>query len=89
MKNFSNFEFSNSWQVTELNLKQGERYKILLDLASISAGEIAIFLGFEDIDNHHGNFVFQKLSGQIVEISGDYSGRDHSSYLKIKNALVK
>ena len=88
MKVLSDFEFSNSWQVVELELKQGVKYEILQNLGSFTPGEMVIFLGYEDIDNHYGNFVFQKIDGEIVEFHGDYCSTNHSSYLKIQNALV-
>ncbi|HMU66802.1 MAG TPA: hypothetical protein PKE57_06645 [Cellvibrionaceae bacterium] len=89
MKNVYDYVFSQSWQTQELQLQQGVQYPIFTELGPFKPGEMAIFLGFEDIDNHYGKFVFKKHDGEIVEFPGDYSGPTHTSFLQIKCALRK
>lgn len=89
MKNVYDYVFSHSWQPQKLQLQQGAQYHVFTELGPFKPGEMAIFLGFEDIDNHYGKFVFKKPDGEIVEFPGDYSGPTHSSFLKIKCAFTK
>lgn len=66
---------------TMLTLEQlvpGERYRVRQPIGQLVAGTIVTFVGFEDIDNHHGRYQFRDGSGAIVVVDGDFSTPRHS-----------
>jgi hypothetical protein len=85
----SEYIFYNSWQLNELRMNPSEEYVVLMDLGDLKKGELVKFVGFDDIDNHFGIFVFTNEKNQILEVSGDFSGPDHPCLRKLKAALSK
>ncbi len=86
MQKITDYVFSNSWQVKELKLKQGLLCRFVQPLKNIPRGAVMQFVGFEDVDNHFGRFVFMNKAGEIVELPGDFSGRNSLS--ELKSAMV-
>ena len=83
------YTFHDSWQLKELNLVPNERYRVLYDVGDLKKGEIVSFIGFDDVDNHYGIFVFNNDSGKILEVTGDFSGPNHSRMVALGGALSK
>lgn len=88
MKNISDYIFYDSWQLKELNLKQGNAYIVLSDLGDLKTGKIVKFIGFDDIDNHYGKFVFTDSKGQVIEVCGDFSSLTSGCLLDLKQVLI-
>ena len=90
MKEISDYKFSsNSWQLRELGFISGNKYKVVKEFKSVKSGDIIIFIGFEDTDNHFGRFVFKNEKGQLFEISGDFCSNKHHLFVEIKNNIVE
>lgn len=88
MKKISDYIlFYDSWQLRELNLKPGEEYLVVTDLGHIKKDNLVKFIGFDDVDNHYGIFVFTDSDGNVLEVSGDFSGS--SSLKRLEAALSK
>ena len=87
MKKLTDYIFYDSWQLDELNIKSYEEYLVLSDLGDLKKGEKVRFIGFDDVDNHYGIFVFVDAAGRVLEVSGDCSGRDHACIKGLKAAL--
>ena len=51
------------------------------------AGAKVTLCGFSDIDNHYGILVFKNEMNQPLEISDDYSSKDHSIFAEIRAAV--
>jgi hypothetical protein len=83
----SDYIFDDSWRASRLNLTPNEEYIVLKDLDNLKKGELVKFIGYDDVDNHFGIFVFTDSSGKILEIRGDFSG--YSSLTKLENAFSK
>lgn len=88
-KKFDKYTFYDSWQLDELNMKPDDAYLVLQDVGELKQGERVIFLGFDDVDNHYGIFVFMDAERRILEVPGDYSGPNHSHMTDLKRALSK
>lgn len=88
MKKVSDYIFYDSWQLRELGLTPNEEYKVLLDVGDLKKGAAVKFIGFDDVDNHYGIFVFTDAEGKILEVSGDCSGPNHSCIAGLKIALA-
>lgn len=89
MKKITDYVFYNSWQLAELNIKPREKYIVLANLCDLKRGEVIQFVGFDDVDNHYGIFVFTNTSGAVLEVTGDFSSCDQSRLKELKNALSK
>ena len=89
MKKLTDYIFYDSWQLSELDIKPDEEYLVLSDVGDLKKGESVRFVGFDDVDNHYGIFVFVDASGRVLEVSGDCSGRDHSCITGLKAALSR
>jgi len=89
MKKISDYNFSPSWQLGELGMKPGDAYRVLTDLRDLKKGELVEFIGFDDVDNHYGIFVFTDSEDNILEVGGDFSGLNHSLFLDLKLALAR
>ncbi|WP_305824972.1 hypothetical protein [Massilia brevitalea] len=87
MKKISDYNFSDSWTVKELNLKLNAEYLVLEDVGHLKKDQLVKFVGFDDVDNHYGIFVFVGADGKVLEVSGDFSGATHSSMVNLKRAL--
>jgi hypothetical protein len=89
MKKISDYVFYDSWQLKELDLRRGNDYVVSNDLGDLKKGKTVRFVGFDDVDNHYGVFVFTDSEGVVLEVSGDFSGSEHVRYLELKQALNK
>lgn len=89
MKKMADYIFFDSWQTNELSIKPNVEYLVLNDLGDLRKGELVKFIGFDDVDNHFGIFVFLNSEGGILEVSGDFSGSNHSCMKDLKLALSK
>jgi hypothetical protein len=89
MKKISDYIFCDSWQLAELNLRQGAEYFIAQDLCELKRGMSVRFLGFDDVDNHYGVFVFADSEGVLLEVRGDFSSPNHGRTLDLKQVLRK
>lgn len=87
MKKLSDYIFYNSWQLRELNIKPNEEFVVLVDVGDMKKGDAVKFVGFDDVDNHYGIFVFVDSKGEVLEVSGDCSGPNHSCLADLKVAL--
>jgi hypothetical protein len=87
MKKLTDYIFYSSWQLGELDIKPDEEYLVLNDVGGLKKGEVVRFVGYDDVDNHYGIFVFVDFAGLVLEVSGDFSGR--SSMANLKTALSK
>ncbi|MCD2515217.1 hypothetical protein LQ564_02695 [Massilia sp. G4R7] len=89
MKALSDYNFCNSWVLREVNLTPNEDYLVLMDVGELKQGERVRFVGFDDVDNHYGIFVFVDAQDRILEVSGDCAGENHSCVQNVKRALCK
>jgi hypothetical protein len=89
MKKISDYVFFDSWQIKELNLKPGNEYFIANDICDLKKRTIVKFVGFDDIDNHYGIFVFTDPDGAFLEVWGDFSSPNHGRTLELKKALSR
>jgi hypothetical protein len=89
MKKITDYIFYDSWQPNELHMKPNEEYFVRMDLGDLKKGDFVKFVGFDDVDNHYGIFVFLDSTGKVLEVSGDYSGPNHSCMKNLKLALSK
>ncbi len=88
MKKISDYIFSTMWQLDTMNLRPNASYTVLADLGDLRQGDVVTFVGFDDVDNHYGIFVFTDADGNVLEVSGDYSGPEHSAVKRLKAALT-
>jgi hypothetical protein len=72
VKKISDYVFSNAWAIGPL--KSYEKYVVVADLGELKRGDIVKFIGFADVDNHFGIFVFTDKDGRVLEVSGDFCG---------------
>ncbi len=89
MRKITDYIFYDSWVLRELRMKPGEEYVVLFDLGDLKKGDLVKFVGFDDVDNHYGIFVFVDANDKVLEVSGDCSGPNHSCLIDLKNALSK
>lgn len=89
MKKLTDYNLCNSWQPSELGIKPDEDYFVLHDVGGLHKGDVVRFVGFDDVDNHYGIFVFVDATGQVLEVSGDCSGPNHSCLTNLKAALSR
>lgn len=62
-------------RLTLRRLRSGKRYRFLSDFRGLRAGEIIVYRGFNDIDNHYGEHEFTGEDGRDVKLGGDCSNR--------------
>lgn len=89
MKKLTDYNFCKSWQLGELNIKPNDEYVVLCDLGGLKKGDLVRFVGFDDVDNHYGIFVFVDSNDRVLEVSGDCSGPNHSCLRDLKSALSR
>ena len=89
MKKPSDYNFCSSWVLREVNLTPNEDYLVLMDLDDLKQGERVKFVGFDDVDNHYGIFVFLDADERVLEVSGDCAGANHSCVQNVKRALAR
>jgi len=87
MKKITDYIFNNSWQLTELNIKSNEEYMVVSDVGDLKNGDLVKFVGYADVDNHFGIYVFINSKKEVLEVSGDFSGA--ASFKSLKSALLK
>jgi len=83
----SDYRFYDSWVLDELNIRPDEEFLVAEDIGDLKRGQRVTFLGFDDVDNHYGIFVFVDPHGEVLEVAGDFSGPKHSSMTNLKLAL--
>jgi len=89
MKQIADYNFIDSWAVDELGVEPNEEYLVLNDFRQLKKGQLVRFVGFDDVDNHYGIFVFADADGNLLEAYGDFSSATHSSMTELKSALSK
>lgn len=72
----TDYNFGASWHRNQLDIKPSEEYVVLTDLGDLKKGERVKFIGYDDVDNHFGIFVFVDTEGKVLEVSGDFAGTD-------------
>ncbi|MDN4058128.1 hypothetical protein QPK31_07775 [Massilia sp. YIM B02769] len=89
MKKISDYRFYDSWVLDELDIRPDEEFLITNDIGDLKEGQRVTFVGFDDVDNHYGIFVFVDADDKVLEVPGDFSGPRHSSMTNLKLALSK
>ncbi len=89
MKKISDYIFYSSWQLSDADIKPNESFTVTRDIGDLKAGESVVFIGFDDIDNHFGIFVFMNERNEVLEVAGDFSSPRSSSLNDLKNSLLK
>jgi hypothetical protein len=89
MKTAADFRFSASWQLAALGLRPGDRIVPSGNLGDLRACVPVDFVGFDDVDNHFGIFVFTGPKGELLEVRGDFSSPGHPCFLALKRALAR
>ncbi|HBF50358.1 MAG TPA: hypothetical protein DDX04_08295 [Massilia sp.] len=89
MKKISDYRFHDSWVLDELDIRPDEEFLVAKDIGDLKEGQRVTFLGFDDVDNHYGIFVFVDPDGKVLEVAGDFSGPRHSSMTNLKLSLSK
>lgn len=87
MRKLIDYTFHDSWQLKELSLQKGSEYLVLKDLCDLRRRQKVTFLGFSDVDNHFGIFVFTDSLGAILRVSGDFSSSGHSRFNELRSAV--
>jgi hypothetical protein len=87
MKALSDYTFYDAWQLRDLPIRPLDTYRVLADVGQLKQGQVVKFVGFDDVDNHYGVFVFTDADGNVLEVSGDFSGP--SSLTELRAALAK
>ncbi len=68
-------------------LVPGSRYRVIGKLRGFARGEVVRFEGFDDIDNHYGEYIFVTDGGRSVTIGGDYSTPERSPLAEVYRVL--
>lgn len=87
MKKLIDYNFSYSKKPSDLDPKPDQKYLVLTDVDDLKKGEVVKFVGFDDVDNHFGIYVFTDAKGTILEVSGDFCG--DSLFNELKSALSR
>lgn len=87
MKPLSDYTFYDAWQLRDLAMQPLDTYRVLADIGQLKEGQVVKFIGFDDVDNHYGIFVFTDGDGNVLEVSSDFSGP--ASLTELKAALAK
>ena len=89
VKKLSDYNFSPHWRPDTFGLDPEETYLVLTDLRDLKKGALVKFVGFDDVDNHYGIFVFTDSQNRILEVSGDVFGGGGQFIEKLKRAITK
>lgn len=89
MRKISDYIFTDSWQLTDLPLKSYEDYVVLADVGDLKKGDVVKFVGFSDVDNHYGIFIFTNANNAVLEVPGDFSSPNGSALTTLTSALAK
>jgi hypothetical protein len=87
LRKLAGYRFHDSWQPSELCLNPGKKYHVRMNVGDLKTGQRVTFAGFDDVDNHFGIFVFLNAAGEVLEVSGDCSGREHTCLRELRAAL--
>lgn len=88
MRTLADFNFVNSWHAKHMALVPGQEYLVHMDRGDLKKGQRVTFVGFDDVDNHYGIFVFTDAEGRILEAGGDYCGAEHTAFHLLRAALA-
>ncbi len=62
-------------------LEVGATYRVVTSVQELTRGAVVRFVGFDDIDNHHGCYEFVTLDGGTLKVCGDFSNRDRDPFV--------
>lgn len=90
MKKISDYIYYNySWQQEQIGIKPNEQFTVVKDVGDLKQGDLVTFVGYDDVDNHYGIFVFTNAKNEVLEVSGDFSCRQGAGLTGLKEALEK
>jgi hypothetical protein len=55
------------------DLRINARYRVLAKVGELSAGDEVTYKGLDDIDNHYGEYLFDRVDGKRLVVGGDCS----------------
>jgi len=55
------------------DLRVNARYRVLEKVGELAAGDEVTFKGLDDIDNHYGEYLFERVDGKRLVVGGDCS----------------
>lgn len=87
MKALSDYIFSPPGSREHQKPRPNERYRVLAELDDLREGQVVTFVGYADVDNHDGIFVFTDAQQGILEVRGDFCAAGSTAALK--NALIE
>ena len=58
--------------LTVEDLEVGARYRVLEQVGELTVGDEVIYKGFDDIENHYGEHLFDRADGKRVIVGGAY-----------------
>ena len=64
MKQLSDYNFINSWQLGDLAMQPLEKYRVLADIGKLKKGQVVKFIGFDDADGPTF-FIRQRPAGTV------------------------
>jgi len=65
-------------RLTLADLSAGKTYRVLDGFRGTAPGDTVTFVGFDDLDNHYGEYVFQTSTGERIAVGGDYCYPDNT-----------
>jgi len=80
----SDYIFDSASQFKHVNLTSYKEYLVLVDIGDLKKGDVVKFIGYAEVDNHYGIFVFTDSAGGVLEVSGDFS---RSALEELRRAL--
>jgi hypothetical protein len=89
VKSITDYTYCDSWHLKHLGFKPGDQFAVATDIGELKAGDLVRLVGFDDVDNHFGIFVFTKSTNEVLEVRGDFSSPDGSSLSGLKKALSR
>ena len=72
MKSLTDYIFYNSWQEKKLGIKTGDRFKVIIPIGKLNINDEVTYVGYDDVDNHYGIFVFKNNANEPLEIGQDF-----------------
>ena len=79
----------DSWQEKALKIKAGDRFTVRQAIGELTVGDDIIYVGFSDIDNHYGIWVFKNKNNEPFEIPGDFCHVQESFITQFYTALER
>ena len=76
------------WTLGELAIRTGQQYVARTDLGDLKQGDVVQFVGFDDVDNHYGIFLFTDATGNLLEVAGDFAGPNHPRFKELEMGLA-